>query len=50
MRFFSELKRRTYLSGQFRKYGFTVYEDGFSLLEVCRTHYRDVGLDLQQLD
>ena len=30
--------------------GFAAYEDGFSLLEVCRTHYRDAGLDLRQLD
>ena len=30
--------------------GFAAYEDGFSLLEVCRTHYRNVGLDLRQLD
>ena len=30
--------------------GFAAYEDGFSLLEFCRTHYRDAGLDLRQLD
>jgi hypothetical protein len=30
--------------------GFAAYEDGFSLLEVCRTYYRDTGLDVRQLD
>ena len=26
------------------------YEDGFSLLEFTRKHYRDTGLDVRQLD
>lgn len=30
--------------------GFAAYEDGFSLLEVCRNYYREAGLDVQQLD
>jgi len=30
--------------------GFAAYEDGFSLLEVCRNHYRDAGLDVRGLD
>jgi 2,4'-dihydroxyacetophenone dioxygenase len=30
--------------------GFKSYEDGFTLLELCRKHYRDVGLDAGQLD
>ena len=29
--------------------GFDAFEDGFSILEVCRNHYRDAGLDVQQL-
>jgi hypothetical protein len=29
---------------------FAAYEDGFSLLELSRKHYRDVGLDVGQLD
>ena len=30
--------------------GFAAYEDGFSLLELCRQHYRSIGLDLKELD
>jgi 2,4'-dihydroxyacetophenone dioxygenase len=30
--------------------GFAAYEDGFSLLELSRKHYRQAGLDLRQLD
>jgi len=26
------------------------YDDGFSLLEMARAHYRNVGLDLALLD
>jgi len=32
-------------SGQFGS-----YEDGFTMLEMCRKHYRQVGLDVRQLD
>jgi quercetin dioxygenase-like cupin family protein len=34
-------------SGQGR---FASYEDGFSMLEMCRKHYRQVGLDVSLLD
>jgi len=30
--------------------GFAAYEDGFTLLELCRKYYRDAGLDPGQLD
>jgi len=30
--------------------GFAAYEDGSSLLELCRKHYRQAGLDVRQLD
>ena len=30
--------------------GFAAYEDGFSLLELSRNYYREVGLDIGQLD
>jgi hypothetical protein len=30
--------------------GFAAYEDGFTLLELCRKHYRGAGLDVHQLD
>jgi hypothetical protein len=30
--------------------GFAAYEDGFSMLELARNHYRDTGLDLHELD
>ncbi len=30
--------------------GLAAYEDGFSILELCRTYYRKVGLDAGQLD
>jgi hypothetical protein len=30
--------------------GFAAYEDGFSLLELTRKHYREAGLDARQLD
>ncbi len=30
--------------------GFAAYEDGFSLLELSRKHYREVGLDVGELD
>ena len=29
---------------------FSAYEDGFSMLELTRKHYREVGLDVGQLD
>lgn len=29
---------------------FAAYEDGFSMLELCRKHYREAGLDERQLD
>jgi 2,4'-dihydroxyacetophenone dioxygenase len=30
--------------------GFAAYEDGFSILELARNHYRQAGLDVGQLD
>jgi hypothetical protein len=30
--------------------GFAAYEDGFTLLELTRKHYREAGLDLRELD
>jgi quercetin dioxygenase-like cupin family protein len=30
--------------------GFAAYEDGFSMLELARKHYRETGLDARQLD
>jgi 2,4'-dihydroxyacetophenone dioxygenase len=30
--------------------GFAAYEDGFTLLELTRKHYRDAGLDVRKLD
>jgi hypothetical protein len=30
--------------------GFAAYEDGFSMLELARKHYREAGLDARQLD
>ncbi len=30
--------------------GFAAYEDGFTLLELCRNYYRKIGLDVRQLD
>ena len=30
--------------------GFAAYEDGFTLLELTRKHYREAGLDLRKLD
>ena len=29
---------------------FAAYEDGFSILELCRKYYRQAGLDVRQLD
>ena len=29
---------------------FAAYEDGFTLLELTRRHYRDAGLDAGKLD
>jgi hypothetical protein len=29
---------------------FASYEDGFSILDLCRKHYRQAGLDVRQLD
>lgn len=29
---------------------FAAYEDGFSLLDLCRKHYRQAGLDVSSLD
>ena len=30
--------------------GFGAYEDGFTLLELCRKYYREAGLDARELD
>lgn len=30
--------------------GFAAYEDGFSILELARNHYREAGLDVSELD
>ncbi len=30
--------------------GFAAYEDGFTFLELARKHYREVGLDVLELD
>jgi len=30
--------------------GFAAYEDGFTLLELTRKHYREAGFDVRQLD
>jgi 2,4'-dihydroxyacetophenone dioxygenase len=30
--------------------GFAAYEDGFSLLDICRKYYRQAGLDGRRLD
>ena len=30
--------------------GFSAYDDGFTMLELARTHYREVGLDVNELD
>jgi 2,4'-dihydroxyacetophenone dioxygenase len=30
--------------------GFTAYEDGFTLLELTRKHYREAGLDVRELN
>ena len=30
--------------------GFAAYEDGFSLLQLCRKHYQQAGLDVHGLD
>jgi 2,4'-dihydroxyacetophenone dioxygenase len=30
--------------------GFAAYEDGFTLLELCRKYYREAGLDPRRLD
>lgn len=30
--------------------GFVAYEDGFSVLELCRKYYREAGLDARELD
>jgi 2,4'-dihydroxyacetophenone dioxygenase len=30
--------------------GFAAYEDGFSLLELCRKYYQQAGLDVRQLE
>jgi len=29
---------------------FAAYEDGFSVLDLCRKHYRQTGLNVLQLD
>lgn len=29
---------------------FVTYEDDFSILDLCRKHYRQTGLDVRQLD
>ena len=29
---------------------FAAYEDGFSLLQLCRKHYQQAGLDVNKLD
>jgi 2,4'-dihydroxyacetophenone dioxygenase len=33
-----------------RNGSFAAYEDGFTLLELTRKHYRDTGLDARKLD
>jgi 2,4'-dihydroxyacetophenone dioxygenase len=30
--------------------GFAAYEDGFTLLDLCRKYYREAGLDVRELD
>ena len=30
--------------------GFAAYEDGFTLLELTRKYYREIGRDVRQLD
>jgi hypothetical protein len=30
--------------------GFAAYEDGFTLLELSRKHYREAGLGVRKLD
>jgi 2,4'-dihydroxyacetophenone dioxygenase len=30
--------------------GMAAYEDGFSLLDLCRKYYQQAGLDMRQLD
>ena len=30
--------------------GFSAFEDGFTLLELTRKHYREAGLDARKLD
>jgi 2,4'-dihydroxyacetophenone dioxygenase len=30
--------------------GFAAYEDGFTLLELTRKHYREAGLDVRKLN
>ena len=30
--------------------GLAAYEDGFSILELCRKYYREAGLDVGELD
>lgn len=30
--------------------GLAAYEDGFSLLKLCRDYYRETGLDVRELD
>ena len=32
------------------KGGFAAYEDGFSILEICRKYYREAGLNARRLD
>ena len=29
---------------------FAAYEDGFTMLEICRKYYREAGLDVRRLD
>jgi hypothetical protein len=35
---------------RFIRGGMAAYEDGFSLLELCRKYYHQPGLDVRQLD
>jgi hypothetical protein len=30
--------------------GMAAYEDGFTILELTRTYYREAGLDVRELD
>jgi len=38
------------ISGSSSDGSFGAYEDGFTLLELCRKYYREAGLDARALD